>query len=217
MASRLIRHVLGIAAVLSAFAICAALAHADRKETHPIVNAVRTAGPQLVPEDVREWLGDKDAYLALKEMLLREPVSGGDWRNAVDAIGAISGSDADLGTHALASLEKFAKDNCYFASDTLLPGIPTISEAAAAAKAEVPFAIAYLASAATLRRNTEIRVGAERFLFHGKSSHFWADTAWTSDSFGVSELGKEKRNDLLAAHASQAWARLADANGIRRH
>ena len=117
-------------------------------------------------------------------------------------------------------MEKFAKDNCYFASSKTLPGAPRISEAAAAAKAEVPFAIAMLAQSATVAKNATLHASADDFLLRARFSQFWADAQWMNDSYvGVSDKGSgnANRNSLLAKHAVQALQRLADFSVHKGH
>jgi hypothetical protein len=175
-----------------------------------IINIVRTSGVQFYADDVPAWLIENQeyrnaAYLALKKFLLQEPRAGDDWRNAIDAIGVIGGSSKDLAEETFVALKNFAIDTDYYGSDHPLPGSPRISEAAAAAKAEVPSAMGLLghsAAKAGLPFHSEIT----KFFIGAQKPEFWKDSVeWVSESYvGEASNGKAHSAAMLAHQASLA-------------
>jgi hypothetical protein len=189
-------------------------------DTVDVVKAVRNAGQQVVFQDFQRWCGSRAAFDAVRDFLQVEPVLGTDWRNAVDVVAIVAGGDPDLGEKALQELRTFAQDTHYFSSADKLPGAPVISEAAAAAKMEVPFAIAFLAGAAALhqsfhptsveqaKRLHAIHWQATQLLYEAQSPAFWK-VEWANAAYsGDSEEGYARRSKLLAKRSSEALARL---------
>jgi hypothetical protein len=179
----------------------AALAPQSERK-HEIVQVIQGSPSQMEPRYVERWTDDPDAYAAVVNILQTQPESGDDWKHAIDTVAILGGGNKSQGWRTLADLEKFSRDLCYFASDKRLPvkaESAEIGPAAAAAKAEVPLAIAMLAQAAKKRGLTELYDSAHAYLQHPSR---WAGTEWTSSYYFGSDLAR--RNQWLAEQSNRA-------------
>jgi hypothetical protein len=114
-----------------------------------IREVVLNAGERQVSVDaVKQWRGNKQACTALVEILHANPADSQDWRNAIQALTAVTAANTELAKSAFQALKDFeVNDLRYHSSVPVSPtdGPMSFEYAAFLAKTEVPNAFAELA------------------------------------------------------------------------
>jgi hypothetical protein len=178
---------------------------------HAIIEVIQNSGAQFHMESVRaEWLGNPDAYRALEKFLTTNAGGSQDERKALDALATVAGASPALASQALVNLEKFALDDCGYASAPDVCGA-AVSATVATEKAEVPAAMAILGYSAKRSNNEEIALEVSRFLKRAQDISFWRGSHWTSDGYlnDLTDEGKTRRNEWLVKLSADASDRLA--------
>lgn len=216
---RLLRTLTGLSAV---FLIAASRSLATPDPKTAILSAV-SAGSKLTVRDIPSVIildraSRTEAQDALKSLLRTEPTVGIEWSNAIDALGVLGGYSADSGSQTLANLQEFAlSSRCYACTkdDGDLPGTPLISQAGAAAKSEVPFAIVNFARAAQEAGNLVFVHKATEALREQTNPEYWAHVQWTTATVSID--GGPAMKNRLAAVAQKEKMRLFASLGELHH
>ena len=165
---------------------------------------------------VARWtIGDERAYKALRGILLADPIGGDDWRIALDALSVVASTKPEFGVVVYEDLKKFARDRQYFGSDKVLKGAPCIGAAEAAAKVEVPVAMAILIRETQKSTNsTDVPRLARKSLKEAGKTSYWANIQWCSKAYyGQSadakwrlavEMSRRSREEMRALSADSS-------------
>jgi len=180
--------------------------------SHAIVFAIQNSGAQFHLDLVaKDWLGNVDAYHALEKFLMTKTDVSQDCRKALDALARVAGANPNLAQETFFNMEKFARDDCYYASAPDQCS-PIVNAGVATAKAEVPAAMAILGYTAKQAGNEKVSSDVDNFLKRAQKISFWEDSRWTSDGYLSDETpeGKALRNQWLARLSADASERLAE-------
>jgi hypothetical protein len=189
--------------------------HGPERAATSITHFIRGSGARFIPEQLPAWImgDDKNAAAAYEtvynSILQKEVIGGDDWRIGLDALCVLVGTHPTLDDHILEKLREFANDANYFGETRHLAGSPgSIDPAGAAAKMEVPWAVAFLAQAA-VEKDPNLSAAAEVFLTAASKTDFWK-VEWSSQSFwGHDENAKHLIEASLARSARESleWLR----------
>jgi len=190
------------------------------QQEESIQSLVRRAGVELRPGSIpTDWIGRKDKYQDLVELLQAKPESGDDWRNGLDALAVIAAGDPELARKALPLMKGFVADlNVFGLQQQRLPDLGASKEIKMyeyVAKAEVPYAIAILAERVILTEqftnsNLEVWHDAVRFLEDGSKPESWnMKIEWSPQPYFRDEVA---RNTLMATRFARAQRAVWDSH-----